>query len=79
MEWDDFQDQVKNGTYLLSFLSRCLATEPDHFSIVSLTVFAGRGLITVAGVVHDVTNFIKDHPGGKAMIKSGLGKDATAM
>ncbi|KAK5111693.1 stearoyl-CoA 9-desaturase [Meristemomyces frigidus] len=39
----------------------------------------GRGLIAVAGVVHDVTDFINDHPGGKAMIKSGVGKDATAM
>jgi len=39
----------------------------------------GRGLIAVAGVVHDVTDFIKDHPGGKAMISSGIGKDATAM
>ncbi|KAI6804285.1 Acyl-CoA, partial [Hortaea werneckii] len=39
----------------------------------------GRGLIAVAGVVHDVTDFIADHPGGKAMIKSGIGKDATAM
>ncbi|KAK0353890.1 stearoyl-CoA 9-desaturase [Friedmanniomyces endolithicus] len=39
----------------------------------------GRGLVAVAGVVHDVTDFIAHHPGGKAMIKSGLGKDATAM
>ena len=39
----------------------------------------GRGLIAVAGVVHDVSDFIKDHPGGKNMIKSGIGKDATAM
>lgn len=39
----------------------------------------GRGLIAVAGVVHDVTDFINDHPGGKAMIRSGIGKDATAM
>jgi stearoyl-CoA desaturase (Delta-9 desaturase) len=39
----------------------------------------GRGVIAVAGVVHDVTDFIKDHPGGKAMICSGIGKDATAM
>ena len=30
-------------------------------------------------MVHDVTDFIKDHPGGKAMINSGIGKDATAM
>lgn len=33
----------------------------------------------MAGVVHDVSDFIKDHPGGKAMISSGIGKDATAM
>ena len=39
----------------------------------------GRCLISISGIVHDVTNFIKDHPGGKAMITSGLGKDATAM
>jgi len=39
----------------------------------------GRALISVAGVVHDLGNFINEHPGGKAMIKSGIGKDATAM
>ncbi len=51
IEWDDYQDQAKNG----------------------------RGLIAVAGVVHDITDFIKEHPGGKAMIRSGIGKDATAI
>ena len=39
----------------------------------------GRGLIAIAGVVHDVTDFIDEHPGGRAMINSGIGKDATAM
>ena len=51
MEWDDFQDQAKNG----------------------------RSLVAIAGVVHDVSEFIKDHPGGRAMITSGIGKDATSM
>jgi stearoyl-CoA desaturase (delta-9 desaturase) len=51
MEWEDFQEQSRNG----------------------------RALIAVAGVVHDCTDFVKEHPGGKAMIKSGVGKDATAM
>ena len=40
---------------------------------------AGHPLILVAGVVHDVGSFIGRHPGGKAMISSGIGKDATAM
>ncbi|PWW71604.1 hypothetical protein C7212DRAFT_338899 [Tuber magnatum] len=39
----------------------------------------GRALVLVAGVVHDVSSFINDHPGGKAMINSGIGKDATAI
>ncbi|KAH0608541.1 uncharacterized protein H6S33_001675 [Morchella sextelata] len=39
----------------------------------------GRALVLVAGVVHDVTAFLNDHPGGKAMINSGIGKDATAI
>jgi len=38
-----------------------------------------RQLIAIAGVVHDVSGFIADHPGGKALISSGIGKDATAM
>ena len=39
----------------------------------------GRALIAIAGVVHDVTEFISKHPGGKTAIKSGIGLDATAM
>ncbi|KAK6085769.1 delta-9 fatty acid desaturase [Seiridium cupressi] len=39
----------------------------------------GRGLVAIAGVIHDVTDFIKEHPGGKALIASAVGKDATAI
>ncbi|KAI0132363.1 delta-9 fatty acid desaturase [Xylariales sp. AK1849] len=39
----------------------------------------GKALVAIAGVIHDVTNFIKDHPGGKALISSAIGKDATAI
>merc|ERR1711971_855837 len=31
----------------------------------------------VGGVVYDVTNFLKDHPGGKKAIMLFAGKDAT--
>jgi stearoyl-CoA desaturase (delta-9 desaturase) len=51
MEFDDFQEECKNG----------------------------RALVLIAGVVHDITSFINEHPGGKAMINSGIGKDATAI
>jgi stearoyl-CoA desaturase (delta-9 desaturase) len=40
---------------------------------------SGKALVAIAGVIHDVTGFIKDHPGGKALISSGIGKDATAL
>ncbi|ATY60390.1 acyl-desaturase [Cordyceps militaris] len=39
----------------------------------------GKALVAVAGVIHDVTDFIKEHPGGKALISSAIGKDATAI
>ena len=39
----------------------------------------GRSWLTVAGVVHDVGKFVGEHPGGKALIAGGIGKDATAM
>ena len=42
-------------------------------------VYNGRGLIAIAGIVHNATDFINDHLGGKAMIKSGLSRDATAI
>lgn len=40
---------------------------------------SARALVAIAGVVHDVTDFIHSHPGGRAMIQSGVGRDATAM
>lgn len=40
---------------------------------------ATRALVAVAGLVHDVTDFIDEHPGGRSMITSGIGKDATAI
>ncbi|KUJ14433.1 uncharacterized protein LY89DRAFT_686905 [Mollisia scopiformis] len=42
-------------------------------------VAGGEALIAIAGVIHDVKSFIKDHPGGKALIASAIGKDATAI
>ncbi|KAL2753447.1 hypothetical protein ACRALDRAFT_1044231 [Sodiomyces alcalophilus JCM 7366] len=39
----------------------------------------GKALIAIAGVIHDVTDFIDEHPGGKGFIYSAIGKDATAI
>lgn len=40
---------------------------------------AGKALVAIAGVVHDVTDFVNEHPGGKTLISSAIGKDATAL
>ncbi len=37
----------------------------------------GRALVLIAGFIHDVSHFIDSHPGGQALIKSHIGKDAT--
>lgn len=35
------------------------------------------GLIIISGIIHDVKKFIKEHPGGQALVRASLGKDAT--
>lgn len=39
----------------------------------------GCNLIVIRGVVHDVSAFVTEHPGGPAMITGAIGKDATRM
>lgn len=36
-------------------------------------------LIIISGIVHCVKGFVKEHPGGQALIRSSLGKDATQV
>lgn len=37
----------------------------------------GRNLIVIRGAVHDVSDFVNEHPGGPSMITWAIGKDAT--
>lgn len=39
----------------------------------------GAALVAIGGVIHDVSAFVGKHPGGKALITSAVGKDATAL
>ncbi|KAJ6100075.1 hypothetical protein N7467_001610 [Penicillium canescens] len=39
----------------------------------------GCNIIVIRGVVHDVSSFVTEHPGGTAMITGAIGKDATKM
>ena len=39
----------------------------------------GKALVAIGGVIHDVSAFVAEHPGGKSLIKSAIGRDATAL
>ncbi|RLL97053.1 stearoyl-CoA 9-desaturase [Aspergillus turcosus] len=49
----------------------------DEFATKSRST--NKALVAIGGVIHDVSDFIKEHPGGKAFILSAIGKDATAI
>lgn len=49
------------------------AAEFKHFANKS----KDRYLVVVAGIIHDVTPFAKDHPGGVPLIRASHGRDAT--
>ncbi|KAE8140884.1 cytochrome b5-like heme/steroid binding domain-containing protein [Aspergillus pseudotamarii] len=51
---------------------------PEWEEYVEQAETSGRCLIAIAGIVHDVTDFSKSHPDGLLMLKSVIGKDATA-
>lgn len=36
-----------------------------------------EGLLIIGGVIHKVGPFIKEHPGGQALVRASIGKDAT--
>jgi stearoyl-CoA desaturase (delta-9 desaturase) len=57
-------------------LEQLPVTDWDDFIVEAQS---GKALVAIAGVVHDVSDFIMDHPGGKTLISSAIGKDATAM
>ena len=38
---------------------------------------AERPLVLISGFIHDVSNFMDEHPGGKHLIAKMIGKDAT--
>lgn len=47
--------------------------DKEHFNNIAKQ----EGLVIISGIVHNVKNFIKEHPGGQALVRASLGKDAT--
>ncbi|GAA5980587.1 hypothetical protein JCM5350_004357 [Sporobolomyces pararoseus] len=57
-------------------------TSSNHLPVLTWDEFTEacktRQLIVVSGFIHDVSSFISRHPGGAALVKARLGKDASA-
>ncbi|CEP63766.1 uncharacterized protein LALA0_S09e02014g [Lachancea lanzarotensis] len=53
--------------------------QPEKFVLLAKHEFETkrRALVAIEDVVHDVTPFINDHPGGVALVEASVGKDAT--
>lgn len=56
-------------------------TPLDQLPVIEFEEFQRQAktqpLILIAGVVHNVSSFIDSHPGGRSLITSAIGKDAT--
>ena len=37
-----------------------------------------RPLVLIAGFIHDVTDLLDEHPGGRSVLHAAIGKDASA-
>ncbi len=66
----------RKHTQLQLPLNRLPLIEWDDFEDM---VGRGNSLVVIAGVVHDIEQFSTAHPGGKELIHSFVGKDATAV
>lgn len=66
-------EQLKSGIQWASKVEELPIMTFEEFQQASKS----RPLILVHGIVHDVGDFVEDHPGGIALIKSGIGKDMT--
>jgi stearoyl-CoA desaturase (Delta-9 desaturase) len=42
-------------------------------------VKSGESLVLIDGIVHDVKDFVIEHPGGKVLVEEQIGKDASGM
>lgn len=74
-----FQQQQKKLNRKKSLLNWGVAVselpvwDQEHFNKIAKS----EGLIIISGIVHNVKSFIKEHPGGQALVRASLGKDAT--
>jgi cytochrome b involved in lipid metabolism len=70
-----FQSSAVSRLDLYQYLLLIFDMTGDEYETRSTN---GQLLIALGGVIHDISSFIDEHPGGRALITSSCGKDATA-
>ncbi|GAA5915521.1 hypothetical protein JCM8208_007476 [Rhodotorula glutinis] len=81
-------NEIRRGQYAMKL--KAVAREADeirwpkssnHLPVLTWDEFQEacktRQLMVISGYIHDVSTFIDEHPGGRALIKTRLGRDAT--
>lgn len=81
-------NEIRRGQYAMKL--KAVAKEADeirwpkdsnHLPVLTWDEFQEacktRQLMVISGYIHDVSTFIDEHPGGRALIKTRLGRDAT--
>jgi stearoyl-CoA desaturase (delta-9 desaturase) len=69
---DDIRSQLNWGIPI----AKLPLFTPDEFRMLAASS-TDRFLVVVSGIIHDVTPFAHDHPGGVPLMKASHGKDAT--
>ncbi|GAA5977379.1 hypothetical protein JCM10908_004958 [Rhodotorula pacifica] len=81
-------NEVRRGQYAMKLKAISREAEEiswpkdsNHLPVLTWDDFEAecktRQLMVIGGFIHDVSTFIDEHPGGRALIKTRLGRDAT--
>jgi cytochrome b involved in lipid metabolism len=70
LTWEQCASSLSPICFMPSDTDPSCVVQEEHKS-------SGRNLVVVGGYIHDVSDFINDHPGGAGIIKTRLGKDVT--
>jgi len=54
------------------------ALPPMTWELIQRRVREGQMLVVIEGLIHDVSDFAEEHPGGLALLQGAVGQDATA-
>lgn len=77
--FQQLERQLENGRQMISW-----GTPPDELPVMNVEQYInhvenGRFWIIIDGIVHDVSKFRDDHPGGATQLEMNIGKDCTKL